>query len=189
MNLQPSSPELAIERDSFLYRAFIAQRKNQVVLDEFKSSKPTELAPLKILAEYFGYPDKKESIFNQLETQIHSNFPDNVNFIIVAATIFFNEKNLESALKVLNHSDHLECMALTLQAYLKMDRLDLAKKELKAMQEKDDDATLTQLAQAWVNLNSGGEKFQDAYYIFQVQNMFILSQCCFQLNYLPLLLF
>ncbi|XP_015120580.1 coatomer subunit epsilon [Diachasma alloeum] len=164
--VKPSSSDVALERDVFLYRAYIAQRKFRVVLDEINNSSPADLQPLKLLAEYFASPGKRDAILNELDKN-SGNFGDNHNGMIVAATIYYHEKNLESALRVLRGAENLECMALTLQIYLKMDRLDLARKELKAMQEKDDDATLTQLAQAWVNINSGGDKLQDAYYIFQ----------------------
>jgi hypothetical protein len=57
--LQPSTPALQIERDAFLYRAYIAQRKYQVVLDEISATCPAELHPLKLLAEYFAVPSKR----------------------------------------------------------------------------------------------------------------------------------
>lgn len=58
-------------------------------------------------------------------------------------------------------------MAMMLQLYLLLDRVDLAKKELKRMQEIDDEAIVTQLSQAWINLYVGGDKFQEAYFIYQ----------------------
>merc|ERR1719219_1137593 len=87
--------------------------------------------------------------------------------LLVAATIYLHADQPESSLRVLHPSDHLECIALRLQSLLTLHRPDLAKKELKAMQEKDEDATLTQLAQAWTNMALGGEKIQEAYYIYQ----------------------
>lgn len=89
----------------------------------------------------------------QLDQKINSTSNSDSDVLpIVAATIFSHEKNNEAALRALHNSDNLECMALMLQTFIKMDRVDLARKKLKDMQEKDDDATLTQLAQAWLNI-------------------------------------
>ncbi|KAJ4433968.1 coatomer subunit epsilon [Periplaneta americana] len=166
--LKPSSPALQTERDAFLYRAYIAQRKYRVVLDEIGGASPPELQPLRLFAEYLSNPSKRENIVSNLDQKVSGNVDvSNHTFIIVAASIYYLERNYDSALRILNEGDHLECSALSLQIYLKMDRVDLAWKELKSMQEKDDDATLTQLAQAWVNIMMGGERLQDGYYIFQ----------------------
>lgn len=157
-----------MERDIFTYRAYLAQRKYRVVLDEISLSSPPQVQPLKLLAEYFANPQKHNDIHSQIDELMQSNINVESDILpIVAATIYLQEENTEAALRALHSSDTIESMALTLQVLLKMDRIDLARKKLKDMQEKDDDATLTQLAQAWLNIAMGGEKLQDAYYIYQ----------------------
>ena len=61
----------------------------------------------------------------------------------------------------------LELMGLMIHLLVKMDRPELADKHLRMMQAADDDATLTQLATAWVDPASGGSKIQDAFFAFQ----------------------
>ncbi|XP_011501777.1 PREDICTED: coatomer subunit epsilon isoform X2 [Ceratosolen solmsi marchali] len=156
-----------MNRDVFLYRAYIAQRKFRIVLDEIKDTSPSELLPLKLLAEYFAHPEHRDKILSAIDKATIEENCRSHNYMIVAATIYYHENNLESALRVLHKAENLECSALSVQIYLKMDRLDLAVKEVKTMQESDDDATLTQLALAWVNLAIGRDKYQEAYYIFQ----------------------
>lgn len=166
--LKLSDPSLALERDVLLYRSYLAQRKYRVVLEEVNSGSPALLLPLKTLAQFLSTPAKRDSIVAELDTQMGGNVDvTNHVLLLVAATIYMHVEQPESALRVLHPSDHLECLALRLQALLSINRPDLARKELKAMQEKDEDATVTQLAQAWTNLSSGGEKIQEAYYIFQ----------------------
>lgn len=58
-------------------------------------------------------------------------------------------------------------MALSVQCLLRLNRVDLAKQIVSKMQEIMDDATLTQLAQAWIGIATGTEQMQDAFHIFQ----------------------
>ncbi|XP_075211441.1 coatomer subunit epsilon [Lycorma delicatula] len=163
--LKPSSPDQQLERDLFLYRAYIAQKKYRIVLDEINSSSPAELQPLRVLADFMANPSNRDRILATLDEQIEKSASSCASQ--VAAIINSYEKNYEAALRALHQDDSLESMATNLVIYLQMDRIDLARKELKSMQEKDEDATLTQLSQAWVNIAVGGDRLQDAFYIFQ----------------------
>lgn len=129
----------------------MAQNKFLVVLDEIHGASPPEIQPLKYLAEYLSSKSKKESVVAQVDQQISAN-ANSETLILVAATIYMQENNIEAAYKVLHTSDSLESLAFIIDILLKLDRVDLAKKKLNEMQEKDDDATLTQLVQAWVNI-------------------------------------
>lgn len=129
----------------------MAQNKFLVVLDEIHGASPPEVQPLKYLAEYLSNKNKKETVVAQVEQQISTN-ANNETLLLVAATIYMQEDNIEAAYRVLHTSDSLEALASIVDILLKLDRVDLARKKLKEMQEKDDDATLTQLVQAWVNI-------------------------------------
>lgn len=165
-SINPTTSEVRIERDVFLYRAYTAQGKYGLVLDEIRSSSPQEVQSVKVLADYLQNSSKREGILKDMENKLNgSDFSE--YYLLIAATIYFHEQDTDSALRCLFQSSALECSALSVQIYLSMDRIDLAKTEIGRMQSTDEDATLTQLAMAWFNLYVGGEKCQDAYYILQ----------------------
>jgi len=86
---------------------------------------------------------------------------------LVAGTIYYHEENYEDAMRCVYQSNSLEGLALLIQIYLKINRVDQAEKELKGLQKMDEDATITQLATAWVCVAMGGEKITEAFAIFQ----------------------
>lgn len=61
-NFQPSSPEIAVQRDIFTYRSYIAQNKYLVVLDEIHGASPAEVQPLKFLAEYLHSKSNRAAV-------------------------------------------------------------------------------------------------------------------------------
>lgn len=187
----------SLEKDVYMYRAYIARGQYRIVIDEIKQSNDTPLLALRYYAEYLlhsssGANANKSKLSTIIQYFDDKFSKDDINdidclWIITGASIYYNENMIDSALKlvylhryknkpeiyhdilfrILFEIDNLECLALQIQCLLRINRLDIAKKTLQTMQEKDDDATLTQLALSWYNIRLGGEKLQDAYYVQQ----------------------
>jgi len=169
-----SDPALAVEKDGFMYRSYLAQGKYAVIMDEIKPSAPRSLQHLRTLTGYLQSSpdsDSRADAVRKIEDALNSGAGEDNLCVAVAATIYMHEKNYDSALRALNgpaaSQSNLEVLAMQVQAYLMLDRLDFAKKALKQMQDIDDDSVLTQVAQAWCNIVIGGEKSKDAYFAFQ----------------------
>ena len=106
----------------------------------------------------------------------------------MCASIYLQEGRHEDALRTLQLTDNIEGLAMQVQIFIMIERVDLGKPKTKCfvwtflwtffvnfklflakklITKMDEDATVTQLATAWTNIALGGEKAQEAYYIFQ----------------------
>ncbi|KAM7524783.1 hypothetical protein LguiA_014685 [Lonicera macranthoides] len=166
--LRNLSEEDSVERDTIVYRSYIALGSYQLVINEIDSSAASPLQAVKLLALYLSSPDNKETTISSLKGWLGDPAVGNNPILrLVAGIIFMHEKDYHEALKHTNLGGTMELHALNVQIFLKMHRSDYAEKQLRVMQKIDEDHTLTQLANAWLNLAVGGSKIQEAYLIFQ----------------------
>ncbi len=93
--LSPSDPDACVERDLFLYRSYLAQKKFGVVRDEIGPGSNRTLLPVRTLANYLQSPSSRESIVSELEQEMSGSVdPSNSSLLLAAATIFVHEGNL-----------------------------------------------------------------------------------------------
>lgn len=167
-NVAGLSDAEALERDVFVYRSYVALGSYQLVIDEINSSAPTALQAVKLLALYLSGSQEKSAVLETLQQWLgDSTIASNPTLLLIAGTIYANEQDYNTALKLTHGGGTLELNAFNVQIYLKLHRTDYAEKQLKIMQQIDEDHTLTQLANAWLNLAVGGSKIQEAFYIYQ----------------------
>lgn len=127
-----------------MYRSYIAQRKFAVALDEISLASPEPLIAVRTYAEYMSKPERRycdisnesalyfsayfrSKIVSELDSKVGAGIDlDNVTFLHMAALIYMHEQNFDAALRLLHQSDELQCIALSIQCLLKIDRIDLA---------------------------------------------------------------
>ncbi|KAL3376007.1 hypothetical protein AABB24_002781 [Solanum stoloniferum] len=112
--------------------------------------------------------ESKETVITSLHELLgDSAIGNNPILRLIAGIVFMHEQDYNEALTHTNAGGTMELHALNVQIFIKMHRSDYAEKQLRIMQQADEDHTLTQLANAWLNLAVGGSKIQEAYLIFQ----------------------
>lgn len=167
-DLELSTPNDERDRDVIIYRSYIELGDYDVVQDQVKEDAQTALQAVKLLSTFKSKPDMKDMVLMTLKEWLtDSSTANNPVLQTVAGIIYLELNELEEAAKVLHSGTTLEMVSLQVQVYLRMARVDVAQKSLGLMSRMEDDATLTQLTTAWVNMALGGEKVQDAFYIYQ----------------------
>ncbi|MBA0648259.1 hypothetical protein Goklo_016019, partial [Gossypium klotzschianum] len=147
------SPDDAVERDCLVYRSYIALGSYQLVINEIDSAAATPLQAVKLLALYLSNPHDKESTIASLKVWLADPaIGSNAVLRLIAGIVFMHEEDYIEALKHTNAGGTMELHALNVQIFIKMHRSDYAERQLRVMQQIDEDHTLTQLANAWLNL-------------------------------------
>lgn len=159
------SPENAIPAQVLVLRSRIALGQAEDVLAETKGAKGPELAAVAALArQTLGEADEAVAAIKKLaETE-----GENVTVQVVGGTVLQAAGLSEEALALLSqHQGSLDAVALIVQIHLQQNRNDLALKEVTAARRWGQDSLLVNLAESWVALRQGGEKYQQAFYVWE----------------------
>ncbi|KAK6200880.1 hypothetical protein LQW54_009464 [Pestalotiopsis sp. IQ-011] len=159
------SPENELPAKVLVLRAQIAQGQASEVLAETKGASEPELQAVAALAsQRLGSSDEAVKTVEDLAAA-HG---DNGIVQVVGGAVLQAAGKSEEALALLSqHSGNLEAVALIVQIHLQQNRLDLAQKEVKAARSWAQDSLLVNLAESWVGLREGGEKYQQSFYVFE----------------------
>ncbi|KAL2020917.1 hypothetical protein VTK56DRAFT_7804 [Thermocarpiscus australiensis] len=169
------SPENALPARVLQLRARIALGQAEDVLAELQAGAgggetaeggQPELEAVRALAQQ-ALGDG-EAALETVERLARTDAADNATVQVVGGTVLQAAGKSEEALALLGrHQGNLDAVALIVQIHLQQNRNDLALKEVAAARRWAQDSLLVNLAESWVGLRLGGEKYQQAFYVFE----------------------
>ncbi|PTB69728.1 hypothetical protein BBK36DRAFT_1188248 [Trichoderma citrinoviride] len=159
------SAENAVPARVLKLRARLALGQAEDVLAEVQGETVPDLEAVGALAEYnLG---KTDAALKTIE-KLAASAGDNVTVQVVGGTVLQAAGKSEEALALLSkHQGSLDAVALIVQIHLQQNRTDLALKEVTAARRWAQDSLLVNLAEAWVGARVGGEKYQQAFYVYE----------------------
>mmetsp|Transcript_2955 Transcript_2955/g.5194 ORF Transcript_2955/g.5194 Transcript_2955/m.5194 type:complete len:297 (-) Transcript_2955:656-1546(-) len=160
-----------IERDSILARISIENKEYDAVINAIDpSSASIAMQAVRLLALFQKDPQGSADVarFTLKEWISDPVSGSNPLLLLIAANVLGHLEDWDDALRCAHRGETLEHRALLIQLLLKIDRVDVAAKELAAMKSIDEDNTLSQLASCWVGIAQGTkESVQEALYTYQ----------------------
>lgn len=148
-------------------RAKIALGQAEDVVTEYANvtDEQADLGAVRALALYtLG---NKEASVESIDSIIAES-KDNHNVQYLGGIILVLENRLDEAIELLSlHEGSLEAISLLVHIYLIKNQLDLATKEITSAKKWAQDNVVFNLAESWVDLRTGGNKYQQAYYIYE----------------------
>jgi len=165
---RPMPPHLKNEREEFLLRAQLALGQYDKVVKETQGMDVPAMKALNLHARYLS-ADKdtsREEIVATLKTQLaEDNNANSTSFQLYACHIFLRHSLTREALQCVNLGLTMEHLAMSLQIFIKIDRLDLAESQLRLMKQGDEDSVLTQLCSAYISIATGRSVIPDAIHV------------------------
>ncbi|KAJ2449341.1 hypothetical protein EV183_004950 [Coemansia sp. RSA 2336] len=169
------SSSLEPEKESLKLRAYIGQQNYTQALQETTGQTPLMQAirQLALLKQQQQQQQQGAMSYEAITKEIDALVEDTDNlssavFVAVAAQVYMGAQKYDDAFRILHvQPKNLECVAMTVQGYLAIHRVDLAQKLIEQVRQWSEDAPIAQLAEAWTNLHVGGAKLTEAYYILE----------------------
>ncbi|KAK3899777.1 coatomer epsilon subunit-domain-containing protein [Staphylotrichum tortipilum] len=164
------SPENALPARVLQLRARVAlgQAEDALADVQGETESHVELAALAALAQQ-ALGDEEEAV-GIVEALLAKGdvAAENATVQVLGGTVLQAAGRSEEALALLGrHQGSLDAVALIVQIHLQQNRNDLAVKEVAAARRWAQDSLLVNLAESWVGLRLGGEKYQQAFYVFE----------------------
>jgi coatomer subunit epsilon len=146
------------------YRAQIALGRARDVLSALGSARDPASQSIKALAQHSsGNPAGAQLALSLAESEGEDAVVQVCCGIVLAASGSTSE-----AIELLSkHQGNLEAVALLTQIHLSQNRTDLALKEVQAAKRWAQDSLLINLAEAWLGMRLGGEKYQSTFYVYE----------------------